>query len=163
MSIVKALKAFFKKLTGKDVNGGSIYSTIMNGTAEMSIPEPELPDVTAADNGKVLTVVNGEWDKGNPGTGYTITKVAFEQNPGGGVTANMTVAEALAAMENGPVFATCKVPYGADTFTICFGTAVPIASSDGLAFLNVSSGQGDVFSVAPGIIGTMIDGWSTGD
>lgn len=64
MAIVKALKAFFKKLTGKDVNGGSIYSTIMNGTAEMTTPEPpepELPAVTAADNGKVLTVVNGEW------------------------------------------------------------------------------------------------------
>lgn len=61
MAIVKALKAFFKKLTGKDINGGSIYATIMNGTAEMSTPEPELPAVTAADNGKILTVVNGEW------------------------------------------------------------------------------------------------------
>lgn len=61
MSIVKALKAFFKTLTGEDVNGASIADVVNNAAEVVTLPEPELPAVTAADNGKVLTVVNGEW------------------------------------------------------------------------------------------------------
>lgn len=45
--------------------------TVVNGQWNKAEPscDCELPDVTAADNGDVLTVVNGQWDKAEPSGG----------------------------------------------------------------------------------------------
>lgn len=60
MTIVKALKAYFSKVHGKTVTGKTISDVVANGANAVGTVEG-LPAVTAADNGKVLTVANGAW------------------------------------------------------------------------------------------------------
>lgn len=59
-------------ITGINVNGTA--ATITNGVAEINVQGGStLPSVTAADNGKVLMVVNGAWAAVTPTTVYTGT------------------------------------------------------------------------------------------
>ena len=61
-------------ITGINVNGTA--ATITNGVAEINVQGgggSTLPSVTAADNGKVLMVVNGAWAAVMPTTVYTGT------------------------------------------------------------------------------------------
>lgn len=61
-------------ITGINVNGTA--ATITNGVAEINVQSgggSTLPSVTAADNGKVLMVVNGAWAAVMPTTVYTGT------------------------------------------------------------------------------------------
>lgn len=60
MTITKAVKAYFLKVHGKTVTGKTISEVVKNGADAVGTVEG-LPAVTAADNGKVLTVVNGVW------------------------------------------------------------------------------------------------------
>jgi hypothetical protein len=59
-------------ITGINVNGTA--ATVTNGVAEINVQGGStLPSVTAADNGKVLMVINGAWAAVTPTTVYTGT------------------------------------------------------------------------------------------
>ena len=92
MTIVSALKALAKKVTGQDIGGETVdealesfatkYTTgggnlpavdsgdngdvltVSGGVWTNAAPVAELPAVTADDNGDVLTVADGAWTKG---------------------------------------------------------------------------------------------------
>lgn len=67
-----------------------------------------LPAVTEADNGKVLTVVNGAWDKAAPSGGSEIFEVVFEVSVGASgieVIADKTFADVAAANQSGKIIA----------------------------------------------------------
>ena len=57
-------------ITGINVNGSA--TTVTGGVADITIPSG-LPAVTAADNGKVAMVVNGQWTASMPTIIYTGT------------------------------------------------------------------------------------------
>jgi hypothetical protein len=68
MTNVEALKALYKALGGDESDVAEI-NTIADMIAEIATvaataTAPELPAVTAAENGKVLKVVNGKWAVG---------------------------------------------------------------------------------------------------
>lgn len=65
MTNVEALKALYKALGGDESDVAEI-NTIADMIAEIATvaataTAPELPAVTAAENGKVLKVTNGKW------------------------------------------------------------------------------------------------------
>lgn len=68
MTNVEALKALYKALGGDESDVAEI-NTIAEMIAEIAAvaataTAPELPAVTAAENGKVLKVANGKWAVG---------------------------------------------------------------------------------------------------
>jgi hypothetical protein len=68
MTNVEALKALYKALGGDESDVAEI-NTIADMIAEIAVvaataTAPELPAVTAAENGKVLKVANGKWAVG---------------------------------------------------------------------------------------------------
>lgn len=68
MTNVEALKALYKALGGDESDVAKI-NTIADMIAEIAVvaataTAPELPAVTAAENGKVLKVANGKWAVG---------------------------------------------------------------------------------------------------
>lgn len=65
MTIVKAVKAYFASVHGKTVTGKTISEVVNNGAAAVGTVTG-LPAVTAADNGKILKVVDGAWSAVTP-------------------------------------------------------------------------------------------------
>ena len=68
MTNVEALKALYKALGGDESDVAEI-NTIADIIAKIAVvaataTAPELPAVTAAENGKVLKVANGKWAVG---------------------------------------------------------------------------------------------------
>lgn len=68
MTNVEALKALYKALGGDESDVAEI-NTIADMIAKIAVvaataTAPELPAVTAAENGKVLKVANGKWAVG---------------------------------------------------------------------------------------------------
>ncbi len=66
MTNVEALKQLYVDLGGKasDFTAETIADAIiLIGTAAKGATSAELPKVTSSDNGKVLTVVSGKWQK----------------------------------------------------------------------------------------------------
>lgn len=66
MTTPEALKNLYVALGGEeaDVENLTITPDVINAIAQLNLSISgggELPEVTAADNGKVLTVVNGAW------------------------------------------------------------------------------------------------------
>lgn len=68
-TIVEALKNLYVAFGGniEDVKTITNIAEMVNAIAEhvSSGGAAELPEVTTADNGKVLTVVSGKWEKAN--------------------------------------------------------------------------------------------------
>lgn len=65
----------------------------------------DLPAVTSEDNGDVLTVVNGAWDKAAPsGGGGALVVPTYTTEDNETYTCDMTFAEVMAAVEAG----TCR-------------------------------------------------------
>lgn len=63
MKKTEALKKLYKALGGGELPSGDTAAKIIDAIAEhvSGGGAAELPEVTAADDGKVLTVVDGEW------------------------------------------------------------------------------------------------------
>lgn len=114
---VEALKELYTSLGGELTD---TYDSIANGLPVSDynvIPDmiqalaqktgggsgSSLPAVTSDDNGKLLTVVEGAWDKADPsGGGAGIFKVTITANDSD-ITANKTFAEIAAAINNGSI------------------------------------------------------------
>lgn len=68
MTNVEALKALYKALGGDETDVAEITTTAdmiaAIATVAATATAPELPAVTAAENGKVLKVANGKWAVG---------------------------------------------------------------------------------------------------
>lgn len=82
-----------------------------------------LPAVTSDDNGDVLTVVDGAWDKAAPSGGSEIFEVVFEAvyDDGIVVTSNHTAAEILAAKNAGKYVTSKALFWGAEPYVQEFG------------------------------------------
>lgn len=66
-------------------------------------PEPELPEVTASDNGDVLTVVEGAWANAAPsGGGATVVELTVDAGTGA-FTSTMKAGPLWEAATTGPV------------------------------------------------------------
>lgn len=75
---VDALKALYVALGGMidDVEDFSLSLEVINAIAQLvqgGGGSSSLPDVTTEDNGKVLAVVEGAWDKADPSGGGALT------------------------------------------------------------------------------------------
>ena len=72
MNNLEALKALYVALGGDedDVKDVTLISDMISAIATVvaTATAPELPEVTAADNGKVLKVVDGKWAVGTDAT-----------------------------------------------------------------------------------------------
>lgn len=87
-NIQEALKWIYASLGGdiSDLAAVDDITVILNAIAALDTVKKisgatELPTVTAADNGEVLTVVNGAWDKAVPGGGVLVV-TATSMGPG---------------------------------------------------------------------------------
>lgn len=108
-------RAYFKKSTndllraiaGEEPEADPMYNEETNAIIA-AIKEnggSSLPDVTASDNGMVLTVVDGEWDKANPSGGGTSDCVlVINENEG---TLDKTWDEIANAIAGGKL---CVIP-----------------------------------------------------
>jgi hypothetical protein len=68
MTVVEALKKLYAKLGGTaDVKNISTNAGMIDAISDVAVPA-ELPPVTTSDNGKLLTVTNGEWNKADAPT-----------------------------------------------------------------------------------------------
>lgn len=61
MTIVSALKALAKKVTGQDIGGETVDEALESFATKYTTGGGNLPAVDSGDNGKVLTVVDGVW------------------------------------------------------------------------------------------------------
>lgn len=77
-------------------DNGKVLSVVSGEWNKADAPK-ELPNVTASDNGKVLQVVGGSWDKAVPGT--VLTGDAYEF--GKIVTLSGTVGDVISSLNRG--------------------------------------------------------------
>ena len=112
----------------------------------------DLPAVSAADNGDVLTVVNGAWDKAAPGGGggssaYVVNIIEDEET--GYFTCDKTAAEIYEAAQTTPViFVNSFGEFGS-----AFNVVSSIYAPNGYTFvcvLHTPEWQAWVFSAATG-------------
>lgn len=116
--ITSRLQVFLAKIAGKDVDVSTLTPPVaINEEEKLMLDIADridaiesgggLPTVTADDNGDVLTVVEGAWDKATPSGGGNIFDVEYEvyydDNDDLVVTCNHTVAEILSAHTEGQV------------------------------------------------------------
>lgn len=102
--IIEALKALYVKLGGTASTVADVTQTpdMINAIAGLDIGGggSSLPAVTSDDNGSVLTVVEGEWDKAEAPSGNNDFVVTYIEDSGT-VTADKTFAEITAAYNAG--------------------------------------------------------------
>ena len=78
MTVTKALKKLYLTITGS-ASTKSSAAKVLSDLADNWTPGAAVPAVTPADNGKVMKVVNGVWDKGND-SGSVLPAVTAEDN-----------------------------------------------------------------------------------
>ena len=92
------------------INNSMNYAKKYAASYEDSGGDSGLPTVSADDNGDVLTVVNGEWDKATPSGGGVLVVNVTEEETGESIvyTMDKTWKEIHDALVSGPV----QVVYG---------------------------------------------------
>lgn len=135
----------------RDVTGDNSIETVADGLEKALGGGGALPEVTADDNGKVLTVVEGEWDKANSGGGggdFVVTHL----EPGEDYTyaGDMTYGEITAALADGKiVVANYKDSYANMTAFVSFNPQGIQADFGFKLKMNASSGDdNNVWSTA---------------
>lgn len=107
------------------VGGEKVYIND-NGVSKQvdidKVKSNQLPEVTSDDDGKVLRVVDGEWDKGEVGTGTFV--VTFTVTPEALITADKTYDEVMEAMKIMPVVGILKVIDDGEEQIIPLGIAI---------------------------------------
>ena len=97
-----------------------------------------LPSVTSDDNGDVLTVVDGAWDKAAPSGGGGAALIVNLVNAGGNYTSDKTYAEISAAMSAGtPVI-------GNITSGPTIRQSIAIMQADGIWFWSFLAREGSL-------------------
>lgn len=104
----------------------------------------ELPAVKSADNGKVLTVVSGKWDKAEPQTSEMFV-VNIHENEQRQFSSNRTFAEITNALTaNKQVVMNFTSVYQYPTFENCNYVPLSLADSTRYTFSVFRIGDGDV-------------------
>ena len=106
-----------------------------------------LPDVTADDNGDVLTVVEGEWTKSAPQLPFKIVKASYSDNT---ITfTNETQKSICEAIKNGQLVVVSTIVNTATNYSLIFNVASVNTNSSKfiVGFLSVhrESGIGTVY------------------
>lgn len=98
--ITNAIKATGGELPPVTSDDNGKILKVVNGDWNKGAAPTELPEVSGTDNGKILTVVNGAWDKATASGGGETFHIVYTENSGS-TTADKTGAELLAAIEAG--------------------------------------------------------------
>ena len=123
--ILDALKKINEKLGGtNDPNEkwGTLLQEIAENIDGGGGGGSSLPSVTSADNGDVLTVVEGEWAKAEPSGASDVMVVSFEEPENGPITCNKTYSEIIEALNAGK--AVVGVIYDSGVFSCSLNIAL---------------------------------------
>ena len=123
--ILDALKKINEKLGGtNDPNEkwGTLLQEIAENIDGGGGGGSSLPSVTSADNGDVLTVVEGEWAKAEPSGASDVMVVSFEEPENGPITCNKTYSEIIEALNAGK--AVVGVIYDSGAFSCSLNIAL---------------------------------------
>lgn len=113
-----------------------------------------LPAVTSEDNGDVLTVVNGAWNKATPsGGGVLIVQVTQTEADSTSATADKTYAEVMAAIQSGKqVYAVFNHHEGSSQYPTFNTLTLSAYNNEAISFYQADIGDDVVYCTSAEIM-----------